>query len=480
MAAEAGCRCVVVEERYFDVDYRSEYSAFWSQRFEDRPTHAKRLHFFDRELPPDELHSDQVVKNARYIGYSVLRPSALGPVGRTVLIPPPDLADAVLTVVTDTPSFFGVRCPVVGVPFCQQDGEYLVCAHTAAWISHYAAYGRGVIGRRLTAEIASIPSAEGSKHRLLPATGLTGEQLQAVFSAIGIPALFYDMKRLPRLPAKLGARRMARLEWPQKHEPRERALRVVCKYLNSGIPVVVLTEGAVGHVFTLVGWKQRERHIDLIVNDDQVGPYEVITDPLAKTAPHRGKWRSLMVPLPRKVFFTGEAAEIRARNMPELYAARLRKRHLKVPAHVQYLVDSLETLDGPVSLRSRLLEGREYKLLAERQGRSPGVLRLIRMAHLPPWVWVVEMHDRRARLRGEPCVLAEFVFDSTAHDDVPREHLASIGGTTTDGIELKAGQPIELYAATGPITAWWSMITDRKVDQRAYATPASTRDTEDG
>src|SRR4051812_20022210 len=40
----AGCRTVVVEERYIDPDYRSEYSAFWSRRFESTPDSARRLH----------------------------------------------------------------------------------------------------------------------------------------------------------------------------------------------------------------------------------------------------------------------------------------------------------------------------------------------------------------------------------------------------------------------------------------------------
>src|ERR1700691_2648577 len=42
VAREQGCSCVVVEERYLDLDYRSEYSLFWSRRVESHASVAKR------------------------------------------------------------------------------------------------------------------------------------------------------------------------------------------------------------------------------------------------------------------------------------------------------------------------------------------------------------------------------------------------------------------------------------------------------
>ena len=282
IAREGGCRSVVVEERYIDPDYRSEYSAFWSRRFEERRPLAKRLHFFAAPIEPETLHVAPPAGS--YLGYTVLRPTDLGPVGRTVLRPPPRLGDAVLTTVRDRPSLFGNPLDVLGVPFCQQDGEFLVCAHSAAWLCHYVAHHRGVIGRRMTAEIASIPSVEGSKHRPLPATGLTGEQMQAIFSSLGIPALFYDATDLPRLPTEFpaGGFRIRGQRHRQRQRQREQLLRVVCKYINSGFPVVVLTSGRQAHAFTLVGWREEAGAIQLIACDDQVGPYEVIEDPLSR------------------------------------------------------------------------------------------------------------------------------------------------------------------------------------------------------
>src|SRR5689334_5147565 len=65
------CRTVVVENRYVDPDYRSEYSAFWSHLFLDRPAFARRLHFFRRRIRDSELH--QLPANHGYLGYCTLR-----------------------------------------------------------------------------------------------------------------------------------------------------------------------------------------------------------------------------------------------------------------------------------------------------------------------------------------------------------------------------------------------------------------------
>lgn len=434
-----GCRSVIFERRYMDIDYRSEYSAFWSGRFEDRPAQAIRIHFFADDIEVAQL--PELPEGAVYLGYCVYRPTQLGPIGRTVVVPPASPADLTgprvrLTAVVDRPSLFGHPLEVHGVPFCQQDGELLRCAHAAAWICHYVAFHRRIVARRLTAEIASIPSVEGSKHRPLPSTGLTGEQLQGVFSAINIPAFFYEVGDLPRLPADFPE--MPELS-PEEYEDRvddERVFRVVCKYLNSGFPVVVLAESNRGnHALTLVGWEpiDDEGNIRLIACDDQVGPYETIESPSAD-GPKRGKWKALMVPLPSKVYLTGEAAENRAR---QIVAAELDQAGLEqdpIATDLAKMAPSLEELRGPISVRSRLMESRRYKAVAGRQGRHDEAVRIARMANLPHWVWVVEFQDRPCRKAGKPCVKAEVVFDATSHDEVP-----TVAVLTTASVAIDAG-----------------------------------------
>src|SRR4051794_29887737 len=66
---DGGCQTVVIENRYVDLDYRSEYSAFWSLQFESPPAFARRAHFFSGKLDPKELH--RIPDDAGYLGYSV-------------------------------------------------------------------------------------------------------------------------------------------------------------------------------------------------------------------------------------------------------------------------------------------------------------------------------------------------------------------------------------------------------------------------
>ena len=50
VARANGASTVVVETRYVDLDYRSEYSAFYAGTFQSAPDTAQRLHFFRTEM----------------------------------------------------------------------------------------------------------------------------------------------------------------------------------------------------------------------------------------------------------------------------------------------------------------------------------------------------------------------------------------------------------------------------------------------
>jgi hypothetical protein len=418
VARANGCQSVVLEHRYIDPDYRSEYSSFWSRRFDSKPDAAERLHFFARELNPDAIYNLQAADN--YLGYAVLRPTVLGPLGRTVLQRPLTLANAQLTLVHEEPSLFGNSLPVSGVPFMQQDGELLRCAHTAAWLCHYVAANRNIIGRRPTGEIATLPPSWGTAHRELPSSGLTAEQMQAIFSALRLPAIFYDANDLAAVPGGSrerwdGDRPPRRANYWRRRDYRERMLRVVCKYLNSGFPVVVVAQD---HAFTLVGWERHNGKIRLIACDDQVGPYEVIDDPLG----HRKLWKALMIPVPEKAFLSGEAAETHALRVFRVQADRSALRE-EVPVLGSASLPNDVRPNGRFSLRSRLIEGRRYKQAVTAESRGAGVSRLFRFAQLPHWIWLVELQVRALRDAGQPCVIAEVVLGTTSHDDAPTIHL---------------------------------------------------------
>jgi hypothetical protein len=467
---ERGCATIVIEESYADQDYASEYSLFWSGRFERRAPQAKRVHFFEGEFVAGDLPS--LSADQGYLGYCVIRPTDLGAIGRTVIAPPPRLAKARLTRIVERPSMYGYALEVAGVPFCQQDGELLRCAHAAAWVCHYVAAHHRIVGRRLTAEIASMPSNDGSKHRPLPSAGLTGEQLQGVFSTIGIPAIYYEASDLPKLPADLRQANDVSNRDHNRLVRDQRVLSVVCKYLNSGFPVVVLTDSE--HAFTLVGWNSGEDGTTrLIACDDRIGPYEEICSPESDSG-ERGQWRGFMIPLPTKVYLTGEAAENRARQMVSAESDHAIEDRDSVESDFSRIAPKLSFLGDGVSVRSRLIESRRYKTMLSRQGRHLEAIRVARMAHLPHWIWVVEFQNSHLRRRGEPCVLAEIVFDSTSHDERPDVSLLCTGSTMLD--TKMAGRYEDDDSETlGQIwlgvldgRKWRSLISDSKVSDREY------------
>jgi hypothetical protein len=300
----------------------------------------------------------------------------------------------------------------------------LRCAHAAIWGCHYTAFRRGLVGRRNTAELAELVPALLSARRALPSPGMKPEQIQAVFAATGQPALIYAIDQLPEVlgvekpTPKFDARgnRLPAGLWDT------RLFSVLCRYLNSGFPVMVITTN---HAFNIVGWFVRGGRIRFVVCDDQGSPYEVVDNPFKD---HRGPWVGLMVPLPPKVYLSGEMAENWGHRTFSSVGS-----NPGVPASWRSLAQALGMQPKGVSLRSFLRDSREYKSALLVQGRDASTVRQLRLARLPHYVWVVEAHERSRRNAGRPCVIAEILFDPDSSDHEhrrPRRDSLSLPGLT--------------------------------------------------
>lgn len=433
------CATVLVENRYVDADYRSDFSAFWSLRFEPGTSFTRRLHFFRARLGDDDVH--RLPDEHGYLGYAIIRPVPYGAVGRAVIAPPPELGayGANIATVNDEVSVFGSDLRVVGAPFCQQDREFLRCAHAAAWVIAYSAYRRRSIGRQHTADIVRLSPPQLSTDRPLPSAGLNYYQLQAVFGSVGLPALTYSVGHLPSV---LGVPEPSPDDGRAAGHWDTRLFSVIARYVNSGFPVLVATQG---HAFVVVGWYRDGDRVRFIVNDDELGPYQVVDNPLEDEL--RGPWEALMVPLPPRVFMTAESAENNAYETLEglAYAGMS-------PRPWQHLGERV--IAGEVSRRTVLLRGRDYKAKLADQERNDESVRALRLARLSHWVWIVEAHDRTARDAGKPCVLAEFVYDTTSYDRAPRRLAVSYPGITVV-VPPSPGTPL---AVRGTSVAWRSQL----------------------
>lgn len=186
IAKDHKVRSVVVEQRYIDLDYRSEHSNFYSTTFKRYPSVSHRLHFFACDIGDEDLLRLDDFQGA-YRGYSVMRPLTAAPVGRTMIQPPDDLDDAVLCLAEDKTHVWGRRLTVKAMPFSSQDQQYLRCAHSSVWMMLYHAHLRHDLPRRLPHEIhGAAVGAAAFGFRQVPSEGLSAGQVVRALTELGL------------------------------------------------------------------------------------------------------------------------------------------------------------------------------------------------------------------------------------------------------------------------------------------------------
>ena len=404
-------KTVVIETRYIDLDYRSEYSSFFSKTFAEIPDTAHRLHFFKAELQPEEIAALSSAARRGYLGYLIVRPSPLGRVGRTVLAPPPDMRKFLQSSVRDRVNFFGQTLEVEGVPFAQQDTQFGRCAHVTAWICHYTAHLRGDVSRRPMADFSLFADGRVAEGRPLPSQGLTGLQLSNLMREFELPPIVYRMGKLPGSGQEPPLPPHDDGTDPGKWDTR--AIAVLCRFLNSSYPILV---GTHEHAFAIIGYKRTNRDnepwITFVRHDDQRGPYlwvhDILNDTDAATDDTYSPWQLLLAPVPEKLWLLPEAAERTGREL------LLRYDTLEGTGTFKDLVDA-----NRLTFRTIAMSSSEYKEKATDRGLNVESVKELRLARLSRLVWVVEAVDRQARSNGSPSVLGEVVFDSTSNDVSP-------------------------------------------------------------
>jgi hypothetical protein len=200
------------------------------------------------------------------------------------------------------------------------------------------------------------------------------------------------------------------LVYPLRHLSEHESLaRVICRYLNSGLPVTVATAA---HAFVVVGYGWRdgpdgERSLYFVRHDDEVGPYQEVDFLLDEYGP----WEYAIVPLPEKVYLPGEDAE--AIGCQRIFDALDRSTDPRAAS----LLSRVEGPAGDLTFRSTVVLSNEYKArVTAKNGYPPGVAAALHLMQMSRFIWVVELIDRAARDdRDDPCVLAEAVIDATDH-----------------------------------------------------------------
>lgn len=361
-----------------DVDYRSDTSHFYARAFRPPPNTTERLIFASSTSSAAEL-----------VGAAVVRPLPQQ-VGRTMLAPPLDLERYITCTAAMPVHAFGFDWTVTGFPFTSQDGEYGVCAHAAIWAIaryHHLRFGTD------KHTISSIIEAAGLRERpdrTARSEGLYATEIVRAFRGIGLPALQYSVEGI---------------------ETPENVHTVACRYLNSGIPVAVVTKN---HMKILVGYGEAaDGSIFYIVSDDNYSPYQ---PPAHVHTSGTDEWMMLVIPQPGRMHVNGEAGEARAQ---EAFEDRVRAN--VGPGHVLARWSSHE-------LRVRTYATPSARYIRQLGGR--GMPAPIRDHHVYApkgnWLWVTEFQDTSQPEAQR--VLGEIAIDATSLQLDPSPIFGNIDG----------------------------------------------------
>lgn len=321
LRAFVGSKTAVFEPAYFDLDYRSEFSATLETVSKPRLPETIRLHFFSDEVAQVDLLTAVEALKPSYRGYTIIRPQVPGTLGRSVISPPsglPDylkyghklrsevpLSERVRVGVRDPVHVFGVPLIATGVPFIEQDGHLLRCAHASAWICHYTAVLRGLVPRRSTATFHKVDRLDLVTGRHYPSIGLTDLQTSYVLSQLDlppgevVPSSVSSPKEMPGW-----YQRTAYWEaWRNRdREPTfdssvwttEQLTSNVCRYLNSGFPVILAwfyEPSAENIEQDYPDPTHQTNHTEVIIGYIRDGDLDAV-DPAADASPGRGRHAS--------------------------------------------------------------------------------------------------------------------------------------------------------------------------------------------
>jgi hypothetical protein len=471
---------VVLEQFYFDLDSRSEHAMTVAGRFDDANiTATTRLHFVVSTEAPGSKQSLRGfaanVNSIDYLGYMIVRQQAYGTVGRTLV--PAHIDPALLTRSADVNrlvkiqavehvQLFGVHHSACGIPFMEQDGHLLRCAHVSVWICHYAAYLRGQTSRRATGFIHKAGNTPPLSVRRYPSAGLNQDAIHHVLEQVDLPPEVVDkellvkrrrftwadrrelvevgqelekeLKEVKEARAQLPRPTTMEQEWEEYRAERlvkdaaskrdlfwirEHLASLIARYLNSGIPSILLRK-AKNHTQVAVGYlrnmDRRERAKDatetavtaVIVADDVKGPFTIVEIEDLASEVLDGKL-SVLTPLPRSIWVSGGAAETFAISWLSRAAKQVSDlfKSSSPFAEVILAADS----EAAYTVRTYLISSAQLKSeIAYRWASEIEMVDRICQMQLPKYVWMCEAVDRKAREDPDAaCVAALLCLDAT-------------------------------------------------------------------
>ena len=388
-------KTVVIEKDYVDADYRDTYFNFFSRKFAQYPSKTIRANFFTSKISARMLFKLDQYQD-EYIGFIVLRPNRVTPIGRTILDPSklPFVAGHVCTSKYYV-HILGAELTAKGFPYMSQDTDVTICAHAACWmIFRYFSQRYNRYAERWPYEVSQL-TRDVSTGRLVPSKGLTAYQVTEMFSNFGFSPEIYIRSHQPDLFDQL-----------------------LYMYVESGLPVVAALSGH-SHAITIIGHTSdytipiprtpatSDTYLTaLIANDDNFLPYHAIrkNDPLSTT----GYWSrfkveeidTFIVPLYEKIHLSAE-------HIIKLSEAILTDSTLGLDARSKRLKHR------DIITRTFLTSSKSFKNKRRKDQVPFGISNVYCEMPMPKFIWVCEIST--PDLYGKCKIAGEILFDATAN-----------------------------------------------------------------
>jgi hypothetical protein len=412
---------VVLEDGYICKDHRNLHSFFYSKRFRSGAVNCRRLHFFDQPFGTgsDGFDFFEGISGASdaYIGYSIIRPTEIArTLGRTI-IDPSKIGLGIENNYFMLGAEFkvhlaGASLTARGYPYTSQDGEAMVCAHSALWgVCRYLSESYNQYRELYPYDL--ITGADTHAGRTVPYRGMTYADYSEILTRFGChPILIHDAK-------------MSGEDFWKTYT-----------YVESGFPVLASTGS---HVITLIGHTHDPDRIpaidsnglvrssdfvsSFVVVDDNHFPYRRLKleppdneygisyrdkkDKIGTTDLSVKSLINLVVPLPEKVFLTADFA----RDNFEHYLLRGKWPEVVSGILSKYRGDK----KNPLVTRQFVTSGSALKRVALKRYLKckGGIFAQIAEMPLPHFVWVLELASLEG-YRAKQSV-GELVIDATAN-----------------------------------------------------------------
>lgn len=280
---------IIVEPYYFDRDYLSEFSAFYSLSAKGYPNHCRRAHFFSEEITRAEF--EDAVGGAKlateklqrsYQGFSVIRPIESAPFGRTVLAWYPENYPANPRVVKPSREYSanlcGIKLSVFGLAWQQQDQGVSACATVGLWTMLHSSAFNERYAIPTTVAITQAANHLSWGLRTFPSRHLFLQQVCEAIKGFGLSPYLVDADQPP----------------PEQGMPKafskEKLCNTLASLIRSGFPCVLggmvkrpNNQAVGGHINACVGFRAHptlspsQMYADgdlmaLYIHDDNIGP----------------------------------------------------------------------------------------------------------------------------------------------------------------------------------------------------------------